>query len=73
MMPVIETTIVIDPVIYQAGFRDGQRSMMRGSLSGNESYLAGFHAGLTLYRSNIPAVTEGYLERGHGDELLNPL
>jgi hypothetical protein len=74
MIPMtVEHSILIDPALYRAGFRDGCRSRMRGSLCENQSYLAGFNVGIRLYRSEIPAVTEGYLERGHGDELLNPL
>lgn len=70
----IDHRILIDPVLYQAGFKDGTRSMMKGSLCDNHSYLAGFNAGIRLYRSPIPdGIQESYLERGHGDELLNPL
>lgn len=69
----IESRIPIDPVLFEAGYRDGKLSMMRGSLSDNVSYLAGFRAGAIFYRCSVPAVTELHLERGHGDELLNPL
>lgn len=69
----IEHRIIIDPVLYRAGFKDGTCSMMRGSFCDNESYLAGFNAGLRLYRSEVPAIAESVLERGWGDELLNPI
>lgn len=71
--PVTDQRIVIDPVLFEIGVRDGKVSMMRGSLCDNASYLAGFRAGIVFYRCSIPAVTESPLERGHGDELLNPL
>jgi hypothetical protein len=53
------------------GFRDGQRSMMRGCFCDDTSYLTGFNAGLKFYRCSIAAVAEGSLERGWGEELLN--
>jgi len=61
----------IDAVRFQMGFRDGQRSMMRGCFCDDTSYLTGFNAGLKFYRCSIPAVAEGSLERGWGEELLN--
>lgn len=70
---VTEQRIVIDPIMFEAGYRDGKVSMMRGSFADNVSYLAGFQTGLKFYRCSVPAVTESHLERGHGDELLNPL
>lgn len=36
-------------------------------------YLAGWRMGFKMYRCNIPACQETPLERGSGDELLNPI
>lgn len=70
----IEHSVLIDPIMYRAGFKDGTRSRLRGSLSDNESYLAGFNCGIRLYQSSIPdSIKEGYLETGAHDEPLNPL
>ncbi|MBD2019932.1 hypothetical protein H6F43_06990 [Leptolyngbya sp. FACHB-36] len=66
-------TIFINAPLYQMGFKDGTRSMMRGSMCDDMSYLAGFNAGIKLYRSSIPVIQEGYLERCDRDEVLNGL
>ena len=69
--PVSTPDIAPDATRFQMGFKDGQRSMMRGSLSDDPSYLLGFSDGLKFYRCSIPAVAEGSLERAWSDELLN--
>ena len=71
--PVITPDIAIDATRFQMGFRDGKCSMMRGTFCDDPSYLLGFNAGLKFYRCLIPAVTEGYLERGYAGELLNEI
>lgn len=71
--PVFTPDIAIDATRFQMGFRDGKCSMMRGSFCDDVSYLAGFNAGLKLYRCSLPATIEAPLERGWGDERLNEI
>ncbi len=67
-----DPAIAIDPILFEVGFKAGRRSMLRGSLSDNASYLMGFRAGLMFYQSRIPAgIKEGADEVGWGNEKLN--
>lgn len=62
--------VIVSPDLYRKGFRDGARSRMSGD---HPDYLAGWRMGFKMYRCNIPACQETPLERGSGDELLNPI
>jgi hypothetical protein len=62
--------------LYSAGYRDGVALKAKHpQFCINLEYLKGYVAG---YRANpdslfnLPAVAESHLERGWGDELLNP-
>lgn len=66
---------------YQEGLKDGMNGVLRGSLFESVSYMSGYNEGMQRRQCGVRSEEEwqkrrsqeGWLERGWGDELLNPL
>lgn len=58
---------------YRMGYKDGTKSMLRGSKCNNPSYMSGYLEGLKFYCCDLPSSLEAPMERGWGDELLNEI
>jgi hypothetical protein len=77
MLTAIAPPVLAPDQIYGAGFRDGfNRRIPNPNFSDNIDYLRGHVAGYrtnpqTLF--NVETSPEALLERGWGDELLNPI
>lgn len=69
----IEQQLDIEGQRYQQGMQDGMKSVLRGSLATSVSYMAGYQQGMQRRQRYGVTTEEQWLERGWGDELLNPL
>jgi hypothetical protein len=73
MIPTTTPDVIVDPALFELGFKHGQLSMLRASLAHDKSYMVGFRAGLQFYTSKLPDVKESHDEIGWHDEPLNSL